>query len=133
MGNSQLNVPARIRDRTISRPRPRDLLRYWPEYLCIAPFFILFAAFFAYPIVWSLVLSFQRWDGIGEPRWVGLDNYKFLLNDSLPLNVVSNTVKLLFVLVPLGLLLPFALGVLLNLQFLKFLGTFRTILFVPVL
>ena len=132
MGNSQLNAPARIRERTISRPRPRDLLRYWREYLCIAPFFILFAVFFAYPIGWSLVLSFQRWDGIGKPSWVGLDNYQFLLNDPLTVKVVSNTVILLFVLVPLGLLLPFALGVVLNLQFLKFRGTFRTILFIPV-
>ena len=132
MENSQLSAPSRTRDLPLARSRPRGLLKYWREYLCISPFFILFAIFFAYPIGWSLVLSFQRWDGIGEPRWVGLENYQFLLNDPLTLKVISNTIFLLLVLVPLGLLLPFLLGVVLNLQFLKFRGLFRTILFIPV-
>jgi cellobiose transport system permease protein len=130
--NIQLNASTPSSERSIAKPRPRGLLKYWREYLCISPFFILFAVFFAYPIGWSLVLSFQRWDGIGEPSWVGLDNYQFLLNDPLTLKVASNTILLLLTLVPLGLLLPFLLGVILNLQFLKFRGTFRTILFIPV-
>jgi len=132
MENNQLNATARIRDRAISWRCLGSLLKYWREYLCIAPFFILFAVFFAFPIGWSLVLSFQSWDGIGEPRWVGLDNFQFLLTDPLTLKVVSNTVILLIVLVPLGLLLPLALGVILNMRFLRFRGTFRTILFMPV-
>ncbi|MEP7286694.1 MAG: sugar ABC transporter permease [Chloroflexota bacterium] len=116
----------------MSRSGPRSLLKYWREYLCISPFFILFAIFFAYPIGWSFVLSFQSWDGIGEAHWVGLENYHFLINDPLTLKVISNTVFLLLVLVPLGLLLPLLLGIVLNLRFLKFRGAFRTILFIPV-
>jgi cellobiose transport system permease protein len=130
--NSQVNAPVRIRETPIVRRRPRGLLKYWREYLCISPFFVLFVIFFAYPIGWSLVLSFQRWDGIGEPSFVGLNNYQFLLNDPLTLKVISNTVFYLLTLVPLGLFLPFLLGVVLNLQFLKFRGVFRTILFIPV-
>jgi cellobiose transport system permease protein len=129
---TQLNASTRSRETSIAKSHPGGLLKYWREYLCISPFFILFAVFFAYPIGWSLVLSFQRWDGIGEPSWVGLDNYQFLLNDPLTLKVISNTVFLLLTLVPLGVLLPFLLGVILNLQFLKFRGAFRTILFIPV-
>ncbi|MBX3062189.1 MAG: sugar ABC transporter permease [Anaerolineae bacterium] len=132
MENIQLTNPARTRSSTNTQSRPRGLLKYWREYLCISPFFILFVIFFAYPIGWSLVLSFQSWDGIGEPRWVGVENYQFLLSDPLTFKVISNTIFLLLVLVPLGLLLPFLLGVVLNLQFLKFRGLFRTILFMPV-
>jgi cellobiose transport system permease protein len=132
MENTRLNAPNRVRDDAVTRSRPRGLLKYWREYLCIAPFFILFAVFFAYPIGWSLVLSFQSWDGIGQPSWVGLENYQFLLSDPLTVKVLSNTIILLLVLVPLGLLLPFALGVVLNQPFLKFRGVFRTILFIPV-
>jgi len=130
--NSQLSAPTGIRQRSISLPRPRGLLKYWREYLCISPFFILFTVFFAYPIGWSFVLSLQSWDGISEPRWVGSNNYQFLLSDPLTLRVISNTVFFLLALVPLGLLLPLVLGLVLNLQFLKFRGAFRTILFVPV-
>jgi cellobiose transport system permease protein len=130
--NTQLGTSSLTRSGQISRPQLRGLLKYWREYLCISPFFILFMIFFAYPIGWSFVLSLQRWDGIGEPRWVGLDNYQFLLSDPLTLKVISNTVFLLLALVPLSLLLPLLLGVVLNLQFLKFRGAFRTILFIPV-
>lgn len=132
MENIQVNVPAQTQGGSVSRRGPRGLLKYWREYLCVSPFFILFAIFFAYPIGWSFVLSLQSWDGIGQPRWVGLDNYQFLINDPLTLKVISNTVFLLLVLLPLGLLLPLLLGVVLNLQFLRFRGTFRTILFIPV-
>lgn len=45
-------------------------------YLFIAPFFILFAVFFVYPVVWSVLLSFQEWSA-KETVWVGLANYKF--------------------------------------------------------
>jgi lactose/L-arabinose transport system permease protein len=45
-------------------------------YLFIAPFFILFAIFFVYPVVWSVLLSFQKWSA-RETVWVGLDNYRF--------------------------------------------------------
>jgi lactose/L-arabinose transport system permease protein len=46
-------------------------------YLFIAPFFILFALFFLYPVLWSVVLSFQKWSS-RETLWVGLDNYRFV-------------------------------------------------------
>jgi cellobiose transport system permease protein len=40
-------------------------------YLFVAPFFILFAVFGLYPLIFSLVLSFVRWDGLTDMRWVG--------------------------------------------------------------
>lgn len=118
------------------RPKPRGRFsvaaRHWPEYLCISPFFILFGVFFAYPIVWSLVLSFQRWDGINQPRWVGLDNYRFMLNDPLTHQMLVNTLVFLVILLPVGLILPFAFGVMLNSERLRLRGVFRTIIFIPV-
>lgn len=122
--------------KTAPRPRGRGRLagiaRYWREYLCISPFFVLFAIFFAYPLIWSFVLSFQRWNGIGIPRWVGLDNYAFVLGDRVTRQMFTNTVVYLLLLVPLGLLLPVVFGVVLNQAGLKLRGVFRTILFVPV-
>lgn len=48
-------------------------------YLFIAPFFILFILFSAFPIFYSLQLSFYSWNGIKEMSFVGFENYKFLL------------------------------------------------------
>ena len=106
--------------------------RHWQEYLCIAPFFVIFGLFFAYPIGWSLVLSFQRWDGINTPRWVGFDNYRFMLRDPLTRQMLGNTVAFLLMLVPLGLILPLVVGVILNSPALRLRGLFRTIFFIPV-
>jgi len=112
------------------RERLATLTRYWPEYLSIAPFFILFAIFFAFPIVWAFILSFQRWDGIGTPRWVGLDNYAFMLRDPETHQVLYNTLILLALILPFGIMLPVFLAVLLNLP-LKLRGLFRVLVFVP--
>ncbi|MGH2558700.1 MAG: carbohydrate ABC transporter permease [Thermomicrobiales bacterium] len=125
----------RIQSTAAARTRERGLLsevtRHWREYLCISPFFLLFAIFFAYPIVWSLILSFQQWDGVTDATWVGLDNYRFVLRDPVTRQMFSNTVFYLLVLVPLGLILPLFFGVILNLPFLRLRGVFRTIIFIP--
>src|SRR5665648_568559 len=91
----------------------RKLAPHWQEYLFISPFFILFAIFFAYPLVWAFILSFQKWDGVTDPSWVGLDNYHFVLNDPVTRKMFFNAGRLLVILVPLGLILPLFFGVLL--------------------
>jgi raffinose/stachyose/melibiose transport system permease protein len=47
----------------------------------LAPAFLLFTAFVFLPAVRALLYSFQKWDGLGEPRWVGLANFSRLLRD----------------------------------------------------
>jgi multiple sugar transport system permease protein len=41
----------------------------------------MFAVFVILPVIQSLWLSLQDWDGIGESRFVGLDNYVELIRD----------------------------------------------------
>jgi cellobiose transport system permease protein len=61
--------------------RRTAFLRYWPQYLAISPFYILFAVFGLFPVLFSLYLSFHRWSGVGEHKFVGLTQYKFLIKD----------------------------------------------------
>lgn len=117
--------------RPAARSRWREVARCWPEYLAIAPFFVLFAVFFAYPAAWAVLLGFQRWDGLTPARWVGLDNYAFLLKDPVARATAVNTLRFGLILVPLGVALPVALGALLDLPRLRGRGFFRTALFVP--
>ncbi|WP_067061157.1 carbohydrate ABC transporter permease [Roseateles chitosanitabidus] len=68
-----------------TRPRlPQSLRipRRWMPYLFISPFFLLFAAFGLFPLLFSIVLSLHSWDaaaGLGAMQWVGLDNYLYAL------------------------------------------------------
>jgi cellobiose transport system permease protein len=63
------------------RPRRPALWKYWPQYLAISPFYVLFAVFGLFPVLFSLYLSFHRWSGVGEHEFVGLDQYRFLVKD----------------------------------------------------
>ncbi|MCC6703408.1 MAG: sugar ABC transporter permease [Thermomicrobiales bacterium] len=130
MEGTALALPASSRDQERKRWW-RKYTPYWQEYLFISPFFILFAVFFAYPLIWALILSFQRWDGVTEARWVGLDNYRFILKDPLTRQTFYNAFRFLLILVPLGMFLPLLFGVLLNTAALRFRSGFRTIIFLP--
>ncbi len=53
-------------------------------YVFIAPFFVLFAVFGVFPLLFSVWLSLHQWDpaeGLAAMRWVGLENYAFALGD----------------------------------------------------
>ena len=47
-------------------------------YLFVSPFFIMFAIFWAYPVVQSFLLSFQHWTA-KETTWVGMANFRYVL------------------------------------------------------
>ena len=57
------------------------MLSYWRQYLAISPFYLLFAVFALFPVLFSLYLAFQRWDGIGDMQFVGLQQFRFLWKD----------------------------------------------------
>jgi multiple sugar transport system permease protein len=65
-----------------SAPRKRWLSRRWAPYLFISPFFVLFAVFGLFPLLFSAYVSFFRWDGIGSlasMKWEGFGNYAYVL------------------------------------------------------
>jgi len=49
----------------------------------LAPAFLLFSIFVAYPGIRALLYSLQKWDGLGDQEWIGLANFKTLLSDEL--------------------------------------------------
>jgi len=66
-------------------------------YLFVAPFFLIFAVFGLFPLLFSIVLSLHQWDpstGIATMRWVGLENYAYALGDPWFRRSLGNTVWL---------------------------------------
>jgi ABC-type sugar transport system permease subunit len=118
----------------VARP-PRTLLdeiwRHRLEYLFISPFFIIYGIFHLYPLGWAFFLSFQRWSGFGEMKFVGLDNYRAVLTESVSRMALVNTLIFAAVLVPTGVFLALVFAVLLNQRGLLFRGGLRTIYFLP--
>lgn len=106
--------------------------RRWAPYLFISPFFIGYAIFFLYPVLWALYLSFFQQIGIGAPaKWVGLGNYIKLLSDDRFIKGVINTTYYaagsLFLILPAALLL----GVVFNMRDLRGSTFFRLFYFTP--
>ena len=63
----------------------------------LAPAFVLFTGFVAYPGVRALLYSLQHWDGLTAPRWAGLDNFRRMFFESdVFLAALSNNALLLF-------------------------------------
>lgn len=63
-------------------------------YFFIAPFFIVFAIFSLYPILYTIFLSFQSWDGLGPVNSVGVKNYERLLKDEVFYQSLWNTFRM---------------------------------------
>ncbi|MBT9489151.1 MAG: sugar ABC transporter permease [Rubrivivax sp.] len=58
--------------------------RRWAPYLFLSPFFVLFAVFGAFPLLFSIWVSLHEWNpaaGLDAMTWVGLENYLYVLGD----------------------------------------------------
>jgi multiple sugar transport system permease protein len=100
-------------------------------YWFILPYVVFFGMFIAYPLVFSFVLLFHRWNIVTPMEWIGLKNFERLFNDPLFFKAIINTVKFLLIHIPLQMVVALGLAVLLNSK-LKFRGFFRAIFFLPV-
>ncbi|MFC7214918.1 carbohydrate ABC transporter permease [Saliphagus sp. GCM10025334] len=121
-------------------------------YLFIAPFFILFGLFLAFPIVYTVYLSFFEYQSVSSDRlfwidvgplylevpriaelqFVGLGNYARILGDGLFWQSMFNTTYILAIQVPIMIGLALALALALDASFVRFKGVFRTAIAIPV-
>lgn len=61
-------------------------------YFFILPFLIAYAVFFAYPAIYSFVLSFFKYKGYGKAAFVGFNNYIALFKYSFFWTSLKNTI-----------------------------------------
>ncbi|MDN4524160.1 carbohydrate ABC transporter permease [Fictibacillus fluitans] len=99
-------------------------------YFFIAPAVLLFAVFTIYPVLSSLLLSFQKSTG-GELIFTGLANYQRLFGDDIFIKALKNTFLILIIQVPIMIFLALVLANALNRKLLKLKGFFRTSFFLP--
>jgi multiple sugar transport system permease protein len=83
---------------------------FW-GYFFVAPSLLAFLIFSLYPMVDSIVLSFQRLRLTGR-EWVGLENYERLLNEPAFFKILTNTFLYALLIVPPGVLLSLVLATL---------------------
>ncbi|WP_245345483.1 carbohydrate ABC transporter permease [Halobacillus andaensis] len=100
-------------------------------YLYVAPFFIIFGIIGLYPAVFSIVLAFQEWNGLGEMNFVGLRNFTVVLQDPLFWKSLYNTVIMGLMGTAPQLVVGLILAVFLNMAAIRFTNFFRVTIFMP--
>ena len=96
------------------------------------PYILFFLFFVGFPLVFSFILIFHKWNVITPMEWIGLRNFARLFQDKLFFKSILNTLKFLIIHIPLQIVVALLLAVLLN-QKIKARGFFRAVYFLPVI
>jgi multiple sugar transport system permease protein len=118
--------PSRVR-RWAAGFRERET---WAAYAFLSPWIIGFLIFTAVPMGWSAWLSLTDYSVIQEAQYVGLENYRFMLDDPRVRTALTNNLTFAMFSVP-GVLIV-ALGLAMILARVRWGGGFfRTIFYLP--
>ena len=61
----------------------RRMRKALPIYAALSPYFFFFLVFAAIPMIFTLLLAFTDWSGLGSGHFVGLENFTYLISDHL--------------------------------------------------
>ncbi|MFO7167311.1 MAG: sugar ABC transporter permease [Chloroflexota bacterium] len=110
----------------------REMKRNVWAYVFISPFYILYAVFGMFPLLYGLWLSFHEWDGISAMQWVGLRNYADLIVDDIWWYSIYNTIWLFFAATVPQIILALILAFIINSPYIKGKDFFRAAFFAPI-
>lgn len=88
----------------------------WRNFLFVAPYLFIFAAFLVFPLFWGIWLSFHKADTFSSGPFVGFGNYARLFRDGIFLQSIWNTFYFVFLTVPALALIGLFLALCLNRQ-----------------
>ncbi len=115
-------VPTSTDAAPLRAPRPpwrrrlsRAEVRFSP-YLFVSPYFLLFAVFGLFPLVFTFWVSLHDWSLLGEHTWIGLDNYRELVGAEYFRNALVNTLGIFVLATAPQIMLALGLAALLDRQ-----------------
>jgi multiple sugar transport system permease protein len=111
------------------RPRQREAVAF---YLFILPWLLGFIIFTFGPMIASGFLSLTKFSVMSAPEWIGTANYTTMVRTPLFWKSMGNTLFMVALDLPLGLIASLSAAVLLN-QKLRGVNVFRAIFYLPVL
>jgi multiple sugar transport system permease protein len=99
--------------------------------LLALPMLLLFTYFAWIPIGRAIVMSFQETNMIDPARWVGLDNFRDVLDDPLLWTAIRNTGQFVVMALIFGFPIPIILAICMN-ELVRAKGLFSALAFLPV-
>ncbi|MGW2050596.1 carbohydrate ABC transporter permease [Streptomyces sp. NPDC001858] len=115
-----------------SRPTARKRADTGFVLACLLPALVLFAVFMVVPTVNVFRMSLYTWSGFSpDMRFVGLDNFRHLLDDDQFVRAFQNTVALLVVVTVVTMGSGLFLAAIMTRQKLRGRGVYRFVLYIP--
>jgi multiple sugar transport system permease protein len=98
--------------------------------LFLLPTLLSVLVFTVFPVAYSLLISFWEWNVVRPPTWVGLENYRYLLQDKEFLRSLRNTFQFVVGYIPGTLVVSLLIAWLLSLD-IQFRKLYRSLFFFP--
>lgn len=83
-------------------------------FLFLAPYLIVFVVFRLVPSISSILVSFTSWRMVGNPKWIGLENYFAIFRDASFFRALRNNMAFLGVILPTLIIFSLILAIALN-------------------
>ncbi len=101
-------------------------------YLLVSPYIVHFLLFVSFPVIFSIILTFHKWNIISPMEYSGVTNYVKLFSDKTFFKSIFNTLIFLVIHIPLQIIVALFLAEVLN-QNIRLRGLFRGAFFLPVI
>lgn len=96
----------------------------------VTPILLFLAAFMAYPIISVFIYSFTSWDGIGQMKFIGLENFTKIFQSKEFWTVIKNNLYFMVIGVPVWTVTPLLVAIFLY-EEVKGYKFFRTAFLLP--
>lgn len=101
-------------------------------YILVSPYIFHFLLFVAYPVIFSIILTFNKWNIISPMEFIGFTNFSILFQDKFFFKSILNTLWFLVIHIPTQIIIALFLAEVLNQQ-LRARAFFRAAFFLPVI
>jgi ABC-type sugar transport system permease subunit len=122
------DMPVAGRERPLHRRK-----RQWPGFmLYVLPALAFFGVFKYWPMVYSTILSFAKWNFVSKLKWVGWSNYASMFDKAMFVQGIVNTFSYILALLPFFIVIPLVLALmLLNVRNRQAQGLYKALYFMP--
>jgi multiple sugar transport system permease protein len=124
-------LPARARRRQRRTPVTWARNGGLATLLLLLPTLLVFGAFSWYPIAQTVIMSLQSTNLVDAPTWVGLENFRTVLDDPLLWTAVKNTAYFAVLALIFGYPVPLIAAVLMS-ELRRYRGVYATLAYLPV-
>ncbi len=104
--------------------------QWWEGLLCVSPWLLGFIVFGGGPMLFSIIISFTRYDILNRPIFTGFENYVVMFTEDSKFWPALGNTAFMLIAVPVGMAVSLGVAILLN-QKIRVMAFWRTLFYLP--